>query len=356
MNSKILIASFLIMVLNGCSVNQNNVNQKMIAPNLDKQLNNLTEQLVSGLNNTKTKKIAIIEFHDIGGNFDILSSYISEELTSRFFAIKKFDIVERKLLNQILDEQKLGVSGFIDDDTVVLLGHLLGAEAILTGTITDIGKYLKINSRLISTESGTVYSVASIKVNKDDTMTHLLRRKGNINDSGHIIKKSESSEFFYYEDFSNIDEGLIPEDWVGASTLLVKKSDKYNNRKVLTNFESGKHSFTIPNIDFSGNFSFEIEMINYDYCCNAIRCEIGNLSFGLNTNGKSWFGSSKFIWSEITNEMFLLKVEKKGPVFKLFINGKEIVMIRINDFNNSSSFTFRYYSSFGIYKISGNKL
>lgn len=46
-------------------------------------------------------------------------------------------VVDRENIQRILDEQRLGMSGVVDEATAVNAGKLLGAQAVLIGTLTD---------------------------------------------------------------------------------------------------------------------------------------------------------------------------------------------------------------------------
>ena len=73
-------------------------------------------------------------------------------------------VVERDQLDKLLAEQKLGMSGLIDESTVVEAGRLLGANYMIISKITekrDIpmgrsahGVYLEVSSRLVNVETG----------------------------------------------------------------------------------------------------------------------------------------------------------------------------------------------------------
>lgn len=64
-----------------------------------------------------------------------LSAYALEALSSVNDPFLK--VVDRDNLQQILDEQRLGLSGVIDENTAVTVGELMGAEAIVTGTVLN---------------------------------------------------------------------------------------------------------------------------------------------------------------------------------------------------------------------------
>ena len=163
-----------LLLFAGCATSQKTMQQHPQTQTLDSQLDDLVSQIVLSLSQNQKTKIAIIEFSDIQGNVTNLGRYLAEELTTRLYRTGKFEVVERQLLNKVIKEQKLGMSGFIDDNTAVSLGQILGVDAIASGSITDLLTNVKVNARLISTESGKVFSVASVKIPKDETIRMLL--------------------------------------------------------------------------------------------------------------------------------------------------------------------------------------
>jgi len=156
---------------------------------LDSQLANLTNQIVESLSQESKSKIAVIEFSDLNGNITEFGMYLSEELITRLFLTRKFDVIERQLLNQVISEQKLGMTGLIDDESAIAIGKLLGVDAIVSGTITDLGKSLKVNARLIATETGSVFAVAATEIFKDEKVKTLINRMKERKST--VIKKKE---------------------------------------------------------------------------------------------------------------------------------------------------------------------
>ena len=64
-----------------------------------------------------------------------LSAYALEALASVDDPFIK--VVDRENLQQILDEQIFGLSGAVDENTAVAVGELMGANAIVTGTVLN---------------------------------------------------------------------------------------------------------------------------------------------------------------------------------------------------------------------------
>ena len=73
------------------------------------------------------------------GGLDIrITAYSLEALTSVNDPFLK--IVDRENMQLILEEQKLGLSGVLDEETAVSVGELIGAQAIVSGAILSYGE------------------------------------------------------------------------------------------------------------------------------------------------------------------------------------------------------------------------
>lgn len=81
-------------------------------------------------------------------------SRLVNELTSAMVATERFDVLERSELEKILNEQDLGMSGRVSDDTVASIGHLIGSAAIIVGRIEhrDYGEKVSEREVTCSTE------------------------------------------------------------------------------------------------------------------------------------------------------------------------------------------------------------
>lgn len=141
---------------------------------LDYRLQELTKQIVVSLSQQQKSKIAVIEFSDLEGNVTQLGRYVSEELITRLFRTGKFEVIERQLLRKVLQEHELRMSGIVDEHSAKELGRILGVDAIATGSVSDLGSSVKINARLISTETGKIFAVAAVNVEKDEVIAGLM--------------------------------------------------------------------------------------------------------------------------------------------------------------------------------------
>lgn len=91
-----------------------------------------------------TTRVAIIPFENKSGRtqYGAVGEFITDQVVSKLFddkqAMEFMEIIDREQLEVVLQEQKLGASGVLDDNTLVELGKILGVQEILTGRITQI--------------------------------------------------------------------------------------------------------------------------------------------------------------------------------------------------------------------------
>lgn len=78
------------------------------------------------------KKLAIVDFQGAERS----GSQIATLIQSMLITSEYFNILERDQLRNILEEQKLGMSGVVDANTAVEVGKLLGVDALIFGEVT----------------------------------------------------------------------------------------------------------------------------------------------------------------------------------------------------------------------------
>jgi len=111
--------------------------------------------------------IAVARFRTIGVSDPGLVEDVLEDLSTALVKTGVIELVERSQLDKVLRELRIQHSGLIDSATAKKLGKLVGARAVLVGSISDRNDCLVINARLINTESGRVTIAESIVVDKE---------------------------------------------------------------------------------------------------------------------------------------------------------------------------------------------
>lgn len=116
----------------------------------------------------KKMKIAVMDFKaGVGVNADEVEG-LSDMLINTLFETKKFSIVERTQLYEVLKEQNL--QGELTVQQCVKVGRILGVESVLIGTVnflaeqktlggSTIGEY-NVDIRAVDVESGEVVTTA----------------------------------------------------------------------------------------------------------------------------------------------------------------------------------------------------
>lgn len=115
----------------------------------------------------KEGKIAIVPFNYTDQRKSEGGIIVAERLTTRIVKLKKLKVIERNLLEKVLQELQLSNTGIVDSESAKQIGKILGVEAIITGTLTDIGNNrVEINARMINTESAEIITTSVIEVDK----------------------------------------------------------------------------------------------------------------------------------------------------------------------------------------------
>ena len=98
-------------------------------------------------------KVFVVNFNSPAAKF---SEYIVEELTSELIEGRKLIVVDRSNLNTIRQELNLSLSGEISDKSALSIGRMLGAQNIITGTLTEMGTFHRFRLRIINTETAAI--------------------------------------------------------------------------------------------------------------------------------------------------------------------------------------------------------
>lgn len=294
--------------------------------------------------------------------FNVLTKTLQEKITTVLTA-RGIQVVERDQLERLLQEQKLGYSGLIDINTAQKVGELLGANGLIIGSLNNMGNFVTINTRLVDIKTGKALSASEADLARTPTIINLLETPINYGMAGtssrNKVKKKNSrvqrGKKFYFEDFSEVEEGLIPKGWSGGEKLLVKKDGRH---KVLTNFKKGEQKVTSSPIKFPTNFKFEWEINTYD----NFWLKMGNIE--IQFNPRYHRGTSEIRVNEARNtikggkrnQTVRFKLEKQGAVLRVFCDEEEVLLTREPDFQIPGSFTFVLRPDFKLLKIVGTEI
>ena len=103
----------------------------------------------------KRMRLAIYPF-DQKGTYSEKSSYFQDIFTLAFQQQNRFQLIDRTIMDRILEEQELSRSGLVDRNAAIKLGKLMSAQAIITGSISETERGIEIVGRMIDTETSKI--------------------------------------------------------------------------------------------------------------------------------------------------------------------------------------------------------
>lgn len=98
-----------------------------------------------------------------------LSEFLHDELFDRFGARKIFLVLARgQGLEYLNEEHTYQMSGMVDDESAVGIGHYLGAKVVITGTFDQFGNFSQLRIRAIDVLTGALLATYSARIRNDD--------------------------------------------------------------------------------------------------------------------------------------------------------------------------------------------
>ena len=118
--------------------------------------------------------IAVVDFTDLNGDVSALGKFLAEEVSTALVdRAKNYRVIDRTHLQAIMAEHKLSSTGLIDPSTARRLGKIAGVDALLTGTITPMGDFIRITVKLLDTETARIICAEPGRISMSETLTKL---------------------------------------------------------------------------------------------------------------------------------------------------------------------------------------
>ncbi len=136
----------------------------------------LAAQIASGAPEGRQLRVAVADFPDLQNVTSDLGRYIASRLTTRLAQSPKFSVIERQRLSQVLAELKFSMSELVDPAKAKRLGQMAGVEAIVVGTVSDLGNQVDLDARMIEIETNRMLLGATVTISKDPTVDEMLKR------------------------------------------------------------------------------------------------------------------------------------------------------------------------------------
>jgi TolB-like protein len=89
-----------------------------------------------------------------------MATFVIDELEFQLVDSHQFKVVDRKTLDTLRDEQKFQLSGDVDDKSAVSIGKMLGANAVITGSITGNGSTQRLTIKALDVQTAQIITMA----------------------------------------------------------------------------------------------------------------------------------------------------------------------------------------------------
>lgn len=126
----------------------------------------LSKKLLSGLKGHPKILCAVLNFPYVQNRSSTGSHLVSERLVT-YLVQDGANIVERRLLEKILEERKLWETGLMGPEEAKKVSNLVGADAVVTGILTDLSESTtEVLARIVKIDTGEIISAASAIINR----------------------------------------------------------------------------------------------------------------------------------------------------------------------------------------------
>jgi len=136
---------------------------------LDRAIEEATKNMDARI--TAKSRVALINFNAPSVPF---SDYVLDELTANLVNSGHLIVIDRKEIDLIRGELNFQYSGDVDDNSMQELGRMLGAQSIVSGSLTDIGGTYRIVIRVLNVQTAAVEVQYRTNIVNDSKVKALL--------------------------------------------------------------------------------------------------------------------------------------------------------------------------------------
>src|SRR5690606_14381490 len=123
--------------------------------------------------------IAVLDFTGLmvgqGGNSAPLGKAVSAMLVTELIGRPGIRVIERAQLQDILTEQRLSLSGRVDESTALEVGKLIGAQYVIHGQVTSIADNLRMDMRAVDVETSEIMEVQKLSGRTDELLDVVVK-------------------------------------------------------------------------------------------------------------------------------------------------------------------------------------
>lgn len=114
--------------------------------------------------NARLKPGSRLSFLNVSQTEPLLADYIADELAGQVLNSGSFTVVERKNIEALLGEHNFQLSGEVSDDSAISIGRFLGAEIIITCSISDQQNLRRLIIKALNVETAEILYQKSLQM------------------------------------------------------------------------------------------------------------------------------------------------------------------------------------------------
>ena len=143
---------------------------------LESRLASIAEEVSAKIEAAKRDTIAVLPMPHPDGTCTVLSVYVADELSQLLSTLpnKQLKITERMQLEQIMKEAQLPDDGLLYPQTTQQLGKISGIEALVVGSLTPVGDQVRVQLRIIATDTARTVASVAASIPKTPAVVELL--------------------------------------------------------------------------------------------------------------------------------------------------------------------------------------
>lgn len=242
-----------------------------------------------------SQRLCIFDFRTLDGRKTLLGRFLAEECSLRLSRNKQWQFVPGTRVEEILGKEVSSMSDLTTADLSEVLAGRLGIKAVVEGTVTNLGKVVKVNIRVGSTEKGLTWGTASVDILHDQRIEYLLGRNSGwaLPSSISVDTPKENLAYLEQTDETSIERKFGEETFLRENFSdpdVVNRLPEWGKDLIVTN--EGEKNFLAAQeprfiniekkVDFPKNFSLEFEMKGSSRYWNTLKfTDVSGNEFGI---------------------------------------------------------------------------
>lgn len=131
------------------------------------KLNAFTDTLIEKINaETRSPVIGVADFvnQNRAAEERQVGSAVADIINQRLTNSGRFLVVESRQIDRVIESLNMGLTGLYDEKTAASIGHLIGAEYLVLGSVTKLAGFYRVNVRMVEVETGATIVNESLEL------------------------------------------------------------------------------------------------------------------------------------------------------------------------------------------------